>query len=55
MFGLISSIFILHLSFFPASVSVGAADAAIEAVKEHLTVRKQFGKQLKEFQVELST
>jgi len=34
-----------------ASVSLGAADAAIEAVREHLGVRKQFGKYLKEFQV----
>lgn len=33
-----------------ASVSLGAADAAIEAVREHLGVRKQFGKYLKEFQ-----
>ena len=37
-----------------ASVSVGAADAAIEAVIQHLSARKQFGKQLKEFQVRIN-
>ncbi|ESN98303.1 hypothetical protein HELRODRAFT_193037 [Helobdella robusta] len=33
-----------------ASVSVGAAAAALEAATKHLTVRKQFGRSLKDFQ-----
>lgn len=33
-----------------ASVSLGAATAALDAVKEHLGIRKQFGKSLKDFQ-----
>ena len=34
-----------------ASVSVGAAHAAILAARDHLGIRKQFGKPLKDFQV----
>ena len=34
-----------------ASVSLGAATAALEATREHLHVRKQFNKALKDFQV----
>jgi len=36
---------------FLASCSLGAAQAALEATADHISVRKQFGKALAEFQV----
>ena len=39
------------LTSFTASCSLGAAQSAVELAAEHLTVRKQFGKPLADFQV----
>lgn len=42
---------IVELILFPASCSLGAAQASLQKTGEYLKVRKQFGKSLDQFQV----